>query len=133
MSKSAKSEKNFISLMDDKKTVEKKIKSAVTDSQGTIKYDEKRKGLANLITIYSLVTGQTNNQIEESYKGKGYKEFKEDLAQHVNGFLEPLQNKIKTYLSDETELRNILDQGAKKTQILAEQKMKDVREKIGVY
>jgi len=133
MSKSAKSEKNFISLMDDKKTVEKKIKSAVTDSQGTIKYDEKRKGLANLITIYSLVTGQTNNQIEESYKSKGYKEFKEDLAQHVNGFLEPLQNKIKTYLSDETELRNILDQGAKKTQILAEQKMKDVREKIGVY
>ncbi|MBI2475579.1 tryptophan--tRNA ligase [Candidatus Uhrbacteria bacterium] len=133
MSKSAKSEKNFISLMDDDKTIEKKIKSAVTDSQGTIKYDEKRKGLANLITIYSLVTGQTNNQIEESYKGKGYKEFKEDLAKHLNDFLKPLQNKIKTYLSDETELKNILDQGAKKAQILAEQKMKDVRNKIGVY
>jgi len=132
MSKSAKSEKNFISLMDDEKTVEKKIKSAVTDSQGTIKYDEKRKGLANLITIYSLVTGQSNEQIEESYEGKGYKEFKEDLAQHLNSFLKPLQNKIKTYLSDETELKNILDKGAKKAQILAEQKMKDVRERIGV-
>ncbi|MEK7615436.1 MAG: tryptophan--tRNA ligase, partial [Patescibacteria group bacterium] len=63
MSKSAESEKGYISLMDDAKTVEKKIKGAVTDSEGTIIYDEKRKGLANLITLYSLVTQTTRSEI----------------------------------------------------------------------
>lgn len=132
MSKSATSKKNYISLMDDQKTIEKKIKSAVTDSEGTIVYDEKRRGLANLMTIYSLATGQTVAQIESTHNKKGYKEFKEDLASALNDFLKPLQEKIKTYLSNETKLREILESGSHKARKIAEEKMKEVRQKMGI-
>jgi tryptophanyl-tRNA synthetase len=132
MSKSASSEKNYISLMDDRKTVEKKIKSAVTDSGASIVFDEKRKGLANLMTIYSLIEGISTTEIESRYQGKGYSEFKKDLAERVNNYLEPLQKDIKKYMDDETELKRVLDAGAEKAGVIAEKKMKDVREKIGV-
>ncbi len=132
MSKSAEHEKSYISLMDDAKTIEKKIKAAVTDSEGTIVYDEKRKGLANLMTLYSLFTGKTFKEIEHEYKGKGYGEFKGNLANHLNAFLTPLQTRIHKYLEDETELKRILDQGGEKARVIAEAKMKQVRQAIGV-
>mgnify|MGYP001576599227 CR=1 FL=1 len=132
MSKSASSEKNFISLMDDETTVLKKIKSAVTDSESTITYDENRKGLANLLTVYSLVTGQTIDQIVADYEGKGYGDFKVGLAGAVSAYLTPLQEKIRGYLEDEQKLLAILDDGAKRAKALASKKMVDVRQKIGV-
>lgn len=132
MSKSATSAKNYLSLMDDAKTIEKKIKSAVTDSEGTIVYDSKRKGLANLITLYSLTTGQSTKQIEKMYEGKGYGEFKKDLAEQVVDFLIPLQEKITHHLKNEKVLADMLEQGAKKARTIAEKKMALVRKAIGV-
>ena len=132
MSKSATSTKNYISLMDDEKTVLKKIKSAVTDSEDTIVYDTKRLGVANLISIYSLVTGKSHDEIEKMYEGKGYGDFKTDLAAHISTFLSPLQEKINAYLAKPNELVAILDKGAEKARKIAEVKMKDVRQKIGV-
>ncbi|PJE76928.1 tryptophan--tRNA ligase [Candidatus Uhrbacteria bacterium CG10_big_fil_rev_8_21_14_0_10_48_16] len=132
MSKSATSEKNYISIMDDEATVLKKIKSAVTDSQSTIMYDEKRKGLANLLTIYSLVTNTHVNQIASEYEGKGYGDFKVGLAEAISDYLTPLQEKIKGYLANEDELINILDQGAQRAKAIASKKMEVVRQKIGV-
>ena len=132
MSKSSASEKNYISLMDDEATVLKKIKSGVTDSDSTIEYNEQRKGLANLLTIYSLVTGQSIKNIVDDYQGKGYGEFKSGLAQAVSAYLAPLQEKIRGYLDEEGDLLNILDQGATRAKILAEKKMELVRQKIGV-
>ncbi len=132
MSKSAASEKNYISLMDDEKTVAKKIASAVTDSESTIVYDVNRKGLANLMTMYSLVTGMTMIEIETMYQGKGYGDFKKGLAQAITDYLKPMQEKINGYLTDEASLKQILDLGAEKAKHLAQTKMKLVREKIGV-
>jgi len=132
MSKSAASEKNYISLMDDEATVLKKCKSAVTDSGTTIAYDEARKGLANLLTIYSLVTGKEIKEIEKAYEGKGYGDFKTELAGHVSAFLKPIQAKATALLNDETHLIKILDEGATKAQELAEKKMQRVRSVIGV-
>jgi tryptophanyl-tRNA synthetase len=132
MSKSAASEKNFISLMDDEKTVLKKIKAAVTDSGSTITYDENRPGLANLLTIYSLVSGKTINTIVTQYEGKGYGDFKIGLAGAVSANLSPLQAKINDHLKNPAQLLAILDQGAKRAKSIAEKKMKDVRQKIGV-
>ncbi|MEK7452202.1 MAG: tryptophan--tRNA ligase, partial [Patescibacteria group bacterium] len=83
MSKSSPSDKNFISLMDDEKTVLKKIKGAVTDSLGTIVFDESRKGLTNLMTIYALVTKKSMKEIEKEFAGKGYGDFKIALAGHL--------------------------------------------------
>jgi tryptophanyl-tRNA synthetase len=132
MSKSAPSQKNFISLMDDEATVLKKMKSALTDSESTIVFNKDRKGLANLMTIYSLVTGKSTDEIEKMYKDKGYGDFKTDLAEHVSSYLKPLQEKITELLKDEKALIKTLEDGAKKAEKLAEKKMKDVRKKIGV-
>ena len=133
MSKSASSEKNYISLMDDEKTVLKKIKSAVTDSESDIKYDEKRRGLMNLINIYTLVTNDSIEEIEKRYEGKGYGDFKTDLAGHISAYLKPLQDKIETLLKDEKALIAILEKGAKTAKKQAKKKMKQVRKKIGVH
>ncbi len=132
MSKSAPSDKNYISLMDDEATVLKKIKSAVTDSEGTILFDESRKAVANLMTIYSLVTKKTIKEIEKEFASKGYGDFKIALAGHISKFLVPIQTKIQTLLEDESALRNILEQGAHNARIIAQKKMMDVRNKIGM-
>lgn len=133
MSKSATSPKNYISLMDDADAVRKKIKSAVTDSEGTVRYDkENRPGISNLMTIFSLVTKTTVEQIETDYIGKGYGDFKGDLAEALNVWLLPLQAKINGFLENEEELIQILEVGALKAREHAERKMKTVRERIGI-
>lgn len=132
MSKSATSEKNYISIMDDEKTVLKKIKAAVTDSQGTVRSDESRHGITNLITIMSLVTGKTTEEIENAYTGKGYGDFKTDLAVQISAFLTPLQEKIREYLNQPNTLINTLNDGAARASTIARKKMEDVRKKIGV-
>lgn len=132
MSKSASSKKNFISLMDDEKTVLKKIKSAVTDSGTTIEFDKSRPGLANLITIYSLTTGKTTDEIVSMYDGKGYGDFKAGLAAELTAFLAPLQEKINAHLDDPKGLIAILDKGAEKAKAIASEKMRIVRDRIGV-
>ena len=90
---SAPNEKNYLSLMDDEATVLKKIKSAVTDSGSTIEYTPDRKGLANLLTIYSLVTQKPIETLVQQYEGKGYGAFKVDLAQAVSVFSTPFKKK----------------------------------------
>jgi len=132
MSKSAPSEKNYISLMDDEQTVLKKIKSAVTDSEGTIEYREDRKAIANLMTLYGLVTGQSMKQIEKDFDGKGYGDFKIALAKEISAFLSPMQEKINSLLKDPNHLYRTLDIGAQKARQLAAKKMIEVRKKIGV-
>lgn len=132
MSKSAPSEKNYISVMDDEATVLKKIKSAVTDSESTISYAEDRKAVSNLLTIYSLVTGRKIEDIVAEYEGKGYGDFKRGLAAAITAYLTPLQNKINHYLENEQDLIAILESGAQKANTLASEKMTLVRKQIGV-
>ncbi|MBU1705532.1 tryptophan--tRNA ligase [Patescibacteria group bacterium] len=132
MSKSAASPKNYISLMDDVKTVEKKIKSAVTDSGSEIKAGKDRPALTNLLTIFSLVANKPVADIEQEYQGRGYADFKNDLANAINQFLKPLQEQIQKNLANEKQLIKTLESGAKKAELLAEQKMQVVRKKLGV-
>jgi tryptophanyl-tRNA synthetase len=130
MSKSASSEYNFISLMDDAETVRRKIKKAVTDSGTEITYSDDRPALKNLITIYSLLSEKTPGEIVSMYQGKGYGDFKADLAEVVVNFLTPFQERFAR-ISDE-EVKSILEQGAQKAKEQAEKKMKAVREKMGL-
>lgn len=132
MSKSSPSPKNYISLLDDEKTVLKKISSAVTDSQSSIQFDSSRNGLANLMTIYSLVTKKTVAEIEKEFIGKGYGDFKKTLATHITSFLTPIQKNIHLYLKDESKLKDILETGSKKAQEIAKKKIVEVRKKIGI-
>lgn len=114
MSKSDPNPKSFITLLDDAKTIEKKIKSAVTDSDGIIKYDKENKpGISNLLTIYSILSNQSIEQLEQQYAGKGYGEFKADLAEVVISTLTPIQEKYYELIESE-KLDDILDEGAEK-------------------
>ena len=132
MSKSATSPKNYISLMDDEKTVRQKIKSAVTDSGNTIAMEQERPAISNLIKIFSLITKDKPEQIEKNYQGKSYADFKTDLAEALTLWLKPLQAEINGYLAHEKDLIKILDQGSAKAQEIAAANLAKVKERLGV-
>lgn len=114
MSKSDDNPKNFISLLDEPKVAAKKIKSAVTDSDGIIKFDKENKpGITNLLTIYSSLTGESIASLEDRYANEGYGKFKADLAEVVENFLTDFQEKFNSFYESE-ELDKILDEGATK-------------------
>ncbi|MGV3465682.1 MAG: tryptophan--tRNA ligase [Heyndrickxia sp.] len=132
MSKSDPNSKAFISLLDDAKTIEKKIKSSVTDSDGIVKYDKVNKpGISNLLSIYSILGGQSISEIEEKYVGKGYGEFKADLAKVVIEALTPIQEKYYS-LVDSQELNDILDLGAEKANAAAKKMLKKMENAMGL-
>jgi tryptophanyl-tRNA synthetase len=114
MSKSDENQKAFISMLDDEKKIVKKVKSAVTDSDGIVKFDKENKpGVSNLLSIYSLFTGESIEALEAKYEGKGYGEFKTDAAEAVVNGLKPIQEKYEELINSE-KLDEILDLGAEK-------------------
>ena len=129
MSKSATSEYNYISLTDDVETVKRKIKKAVTDSGSEIIYSDEKPALKNLINIYASFSGKSPKEIEALYAGKGYGDFKTDLAEVINNFLIPFQEKLNS-ISDEDALE-ILRAGAEKVRPLAKAKLDEVKKKVG--
>lgn len=129
MSKSAPSEYNYISLTDDENAARRKIKKAVTDSGSEIIYSDGKPALKNLINIYSLFANKSVKEIEKIYVNKGYAEFKNGLAEVINGFLVPFQRKM-AYLSDKAVI-DILKKGAEKVRPLAQKKLEEVKKKIG--
>ena len=132
MSKSASSAKNYILMTEDDETIRKKIKSAVTDSEGTIKYDAKRPGVYNLITIMAAVTDKQPKAIEAEYEGKGYAEFKSDLAEAVVEFIAPIRERHTELMEDQEMLKSILNDGAERAQEIASKKMNEVKDRVGI-
>lgn len=132
MSKSDENTKNFISLLDSPNTVRKKIKSAVTDSDGIVKYDKENKpGISNLLTIYSSITNEAIETIEQKYEGQGYGAFKGDLAEITANFIQTFQEKYEYYLNSE-ELDNILDRGRDRANIVAGKMLKKMENAVGL-
>ena len=130
MSKSAPSEYNYIALTDDAETVRRKIKKAVTDSGSEIVYSDEKPALKNLINIYTLLSSKTPQEIESMYAGRGYGDFKTDLAEVVVNFLTPFQERLAA-ISDEAVLE-ILKAGAEKVRPLAQEKLRQVYDKVGL-
>ncbi len=132
MSKSDPNKKASITLLDDLKQIEKKIKSAVTDSDGIVKFDKENKpGVSNLLSIYSILSGKEISEIESMYEGKGYGDFKGDLAEVVINELKPIQERYAA-LMESTELDDILDQGAEKAQKVANKMLKKMENAMGL-
>ena len=132
MSKSDANSKAFISLLDEPKVIEKKIKSAVTDSEGIVKFDVANKpGISNLLSIYSILGGLSIEEIEQKYEGKGYGDFKADLAEVVVNALKPLQDRYYE-LIDSAELDEILDQGAEKANRQANKMLRKMENAMGL-
>lgn len=130
MSKSDENVKGSIFLTDDADTIAKKIKIAVTDSGTDIKFDETRPAINNLLTIYQLVTGKTGDECVTYFEGKGYGQFKSELAEATIEYLRPFQEKIREY--DDDSLRTILDKGAAKAREIASATLMDVYSKTGI-
>jgi len=133
MSKSEGADTGTIWINDDNDTIRKKVMRAVTDSSAGISYDpEKKPAVSNLMTIYHHMTGDTMKEIEKKFVGKGYGDFKKDLAEQVIALMGPLRDRINGYLADKTELNKILNAGRDKALEVAEAKMKIIREKMGL-
>ncbi|PYS97896.1 MAG: tryptophan--tRNA ligase [Acidobacteria bacterium] len=130
MSKSDENVAGSIFLLDDADTVTKKIKRAVTDSGTDIEFDETRPAITNLLTIFQLLTGKSNDECEQHFEGKGYGHFKTELAETVVEFLKPFQERMKEY--DDAALDSILKAGAEKARSIAGETLADVYRKMGI-
>jgi tryptophanyl-tRNA synthetase len=132
MSKSDPNQKSFITPLDEPKQIIKKIKSAVTDSDGIVKFDKENKpGVSNLLSIYSILAKKPIAEIEEMYVGKGYGDFKGDLADVVVNVFKPIQEKYYN-LMESSELDEILDRGAEKANLVANKTLKKMENAMGL-
>lgn len=129
MSKSAASEYGYIALTDDADAIRKKIKKAVTDSGSDIVYSDEKPALKNLINIYTLLSGKPIKEIEGMYQGKGYGDFKNDLAEVVVSFLVPFQERLVAISDD--EVLAILRDGADRARTIAAAKLAEAKERMG--
>ncbi len=130
MSKSDENLNGSIFLLDDADTISKKFKKAVTNSGTEITFDESRPAINNLLTIYQLMTGKTPAECEAVFEGKGYGDFKKELAEAVIEFLKPFQARVNNYSDD--DLKVILKNGADKARAIARETLKDVYAKMGI-
>ena len=132
MSKSDDS-KSYISLFDTPEDITKKIMSSTTDSGKDIRYNiTKKPGISNLLTIYSLLTDRSVQDIEKDFVKKSYADFKKSLAEVVVNYLEPFRRKQKELQTRDVYVKEVLNKGASRAKIIAKTTMKEVREKMGL-
>ncbi|MFE2286887.1 tryptophan--tRNA ligase [Streptomyces sp. NPDC059443] len=132
MSKSASSPKGLINLLDEPKATEKKIKSAVTDTEAVVRFDPVEKpGVSNLLTIFSTLTGESVAALETAYEGKGYGALKTDLAGVMVDFVTPFKQRTQEYLDDPETLDNLLAKGAEKARAVASETLAQAYDHLG--
>lgn len=132
MSKSAASQNNYIAMTDTPETIIKKISRAVTDSGKDIVFDEKRAELYNLLNIYQIFSKESPDAIEKKFAGRGYGDFKKDLANLIIESLSPIQEKYAKLIADKSYLDQVLKEGREAVAPIAEQTLQDVKKKIGL-
>lgn len=134
MSKSAENPNGSIFMTDDRDTVLRKFKRAVTDSGAEIKYDpENKPGVSNLLSIYSVFAEKTTAEAEADFAGKGYGEFKLAVGETVADKLAPIQAEQAKLLNDKSYLHSVLERGADSAFKAARKTLSKVYKKIGFY
>ena len=124
--------KGLINIMDDTSVVVKKIKSAVTDLDGEIRFDREAKpGISNLLGIHSAISGESIASLEARFEGAGYGALKGEVADVVVAAIEPIRNRAEELLSDPAELDRLLAKGAAKANEQAEKTLGMVYDRIG--
>jgi tryptophanyl-tRNA synthetase len=132
MSKSG-NPQGIIELLDDPKVIAKRIKSAVTDLGRDIRLDpEEKPGISNLLTIYSALSGQAMDDIVERYSGKGYGDFKGDLADIVVSYLTPIRESALGWIESPGRLDDVLADGADRARAIASATLRRVFDRIGL-
>ena len=131
MSKSDPNPKGTVYLTDEPNVIMKKFKSAVTDSEMSVRYAEGKDGINNLMTIYSAITGDSFEKIEADFSGKGYGDFKVAVGEAVVEELRPVQEKFKQYMNDMAYLTECQKNGAEFASRIAGRTLNKAMKKIG--
>ncbi|MFI9269198.1 tryptophan--tRNA ligase [Kitasatospora sp. NPDC052896] len=132
MSKSAASAKGLVNLLDEARVSAKKFKSAVTDTDTVVSYDEEKKpGVSNLLRIHAALSGQTIEQLVAHFEGKMYGALKTELAELYSEWVVPFQQRTQSYLDDPAELDRVLAVGAEKARAVASETLETVFDRIG--
>ncbi len=131
MSKSDENPNASIYLMDDRDTIIRKFKRAVTDSEACVRYNENQPGIMNLIDIYSACTGKTAAEIEKEFDGKGYGDFKLAVGESVADILTPIQTRFDELSKDKAYIDGIIKENADKANYYATKTLRKVQKKVG--
>jgi tryptophanyl-tRNA synthetase len=132
MSKSDENPRSYIALLDAPDVVASKIRRAVTDSGTEVRYDpENAPAISNLLTIWSALAGDSIEDLEARYGGKGYEEFKKDLAEVVVECLRPIRERFEELRSDKAQIEAIMAEGAAKAEHRARRVLDKVKRKVG--
>jgi tryptophanyl-tRNA synthetase len=132
MSTTGGSEAGTVLVLDDAKTVTKKIKSAVTDSGSDVKRGDGKEGIANLIAILAVARGASEDEIEREFEGSGYGDFKAAVAESVVDLLSPVRERYEELRPDEAALERTLTAGAEKARAMASETLAEVRRAMGI-
>jgi tryptophanyl-tRNA synthetase len=132
MSKSDENPNACIFILDDKDTIIRKFKRAVTDSETEVRFAEGKDGINNLMTVYSVVTGNTFEEIEKEFAGKGYGDFKLAVGEAVADHLEPVRTKFDKLMADKAYLKECYTDGAQKAQLITRRVVSKVYHKVGL-
>ncbi|MBR2338576.1 MAG: tryptophan--tRNA ligase [Clostridia bacterium] len=131
MSKSDENQNAFVSMKDDKDTILRKFRRAVTDSEACVRYAEGKDGVNNLMEIYSAVTGKSMEQIEVEFDGRGYGDFKTAVGEAVAAELAPIQERYAVLMGDKAQLEALMKQGAERASYVANKTLSKVMKKMG--
>jgi tryptophanyl-tRNA synthetase len=124
------SDAGCVMLLDNADAVRRKFKRAVTDSGTEIRFDASRPAITNLLTIYHLLTGKPETEIESHFSGQGYVKLKDELAEVTIQFLQPFQERVHGI--DDGKLNQILQQGAERAQAIARKTLATAKERMGL-
>lgn len=123
---------NYIAMLDDPKTIEKKLKRAVTDSDNQVRFDvENKPGISNLLSIYSLLSGKSIPELEKQYEGVGYGKFKKDLVEVTVDHLTPIQERYRE-IRHTDYVDKVLDEGKEKARLVAEDTLRKMKDAMGI-
>ncbi|MBS4785255.1 MAG: tryptophan--tRNA ligase [Clostridiales bacterium] len=131
MSKSDENQNAFITILDDKDTIIRKFKRAITDSEMEVRYAEGKDGINNLLTIYSVVTGKAIAEAEREFAGKGYGDFKLAVGEAVADHLQPVRERFAELRADKALLEGYYHEGAEKALYTSQKTLSKVYKKIG--
>ncbi len=131
MSKSDENPNSWVAILDDRDTIIRKFKRAVTDSDSVIKMSEDKPGISNLITIYSAVTGKTVAEIEKKFEGKGYGEFKLAVGEAVADELAPIKARYEEIIKDKKTLEQLYKEGSMRAEKAARKTYFKAMKKVG--
>jgi tryptophanyl-tRNA synthetase len=133
MSKSTSADKGIVNLLDDPKRIEKKVKSAVTDSATDIRYDRDAKpGVSNLLEILSAATGRAIDKVAAEHDGHGYGAFKSAVAEAVVELLRPIQGRYAELADDPGEVERVLGHGAEQARAIAAPTLARAKTAVGL-